>query len=80
MIQVNGSRTQNELADPFLFLDIDDPLPASSSGGGNELSEAELGPLMDMGFTIKQAKLAMKETVSLEIFCDCNNTYPCYIV
>lgn len=45
-------------------VDIDDPLPSSNgakpSGGP---SDAELAPLVDMGFTKKQAAIAMKENV-----------------
>jgi ubiquitin carboxyl-terminal hydrolase 5/13 len=41
--------------------DIDDPIVSNDAPQG--VSDAELGPLMDMGFTRNQALRAMKETV-----------------
>ncbi|KAI8841754.1 hypothetical protein BC829DRAFT_402114 [Chytridium lagenaria] len=42
--------------------DIDDPIDVGGGSGGSGPSEAELSQLMDMGFTLVQAKKAMKET------------------
>ncbi|KAJ3215495.1 hypothetical protein HDU67_000353 [Dinochytrium kinnereticum] len=43
--------------------DIDDPIETSGgAGGSSDPSEGELAQLMDMGFTLLQAKKAMKET------------------
>jgi ubiquitin carboxyl-terminal hydrolase 5/13 len=44
--------------------DIDDPIDtAADSGGMSDVSEAQLQGLMDMGFTLAQAKKAMSKTV-----------------
>lgn len=51
-------------------IDIDDPIPASSSGGGKtaatpEPSQDQIDMLADMGFTASQARKALRETVRL---------------
>ncbi|KAJ3116750.1 6-phosphofructokinase, alpha subunit [Phlyctochytrium bullatum] len=55
-----------EVAMAWLFEHMDDPDiddPIDIGGGASaEASEAELSQLMDMGFTLAQAKKAMKET------------------
>jgi ubiquitin carboxyl-terminal hydrolase 5/13 len=47
--------------------DIDDPIASTETNSHSGPSDAELGPLTDMGFTIKQARKAMKETVRIKI-------------
>ncbi|KAJ3095844.1 6-phosphofructokinase, alpha subunit [Phlyctochytrium planicorne] len=42
--------------------DIDDPIEVGGGPGAGGASEEELGQIMDMGFTLTQAKRAMKET------------------
>lgn len=56
-----------EMAMSWLFehmddLDIDDPLPAQSESV--DFDPCQLEGLTDMGFTLQQAKKAMKETVN----------------
>jgi ubiquitin carboxyl-terminal hydrolase 5/13 len=61
-------KTGNSGAEPamnWLFEHMDDPDiddPIAVSGTGTSVSDAELAPLMDMGFTRNQALRAMKET------------------
>jgi ubiquitin carboxyl-terminal hydrolase 5/13 len=47
--------------------DIDDPIIPNSGVANPSYSMAELSPLMDMGFTQKQAERALRETVRYEI-------------
>lgn len=58
--------------------DIDDPIPAatgSSGAGGAEPSEDQISMLADMGFTAKQARKALRETVILSNEANCPASY-----
>lgn len=51
------------------YVDIDDPLPATSnSANNNEPSVDQISALQDMGFSEAQARKALRETVSDQLF------------
>lgn len=54
----------------ILLLDIDDPLPATASNDASNSgpSEDQISTLQDMGFSAAQAKKALSETVSSNMF------------
>ena len=48
----------------YAYIDIDNPIvQAPKGGGGPEPSPEQIGMLADMGFSIPQARKALRETV-----------------